>query len=401
MITALRENIDWVGYVDWTVRDFHGYSTNRGSTYNAYLVRDEKTALIDTVKAPYTGDLLEHIQALTSLDKVDYIVCNHAEPDHAGGLTQVVKACPNAVVVCNQKCQKTLSLYQDTRAWKIQIVRDGGQISLGRRTLVFMDTPMVHWPESMFTYIPEEKLLFSMDAFGQHLAASNRFDDDEANDPNVVMNEAKTYYANIVMPYGKQVERVLERAAGLAIETIAPSHGVIWRKHIGDIIAAYKDWAVCKPQPKVLVVYDSMWQSTAAMARAIVDGASLPGVDTRLYSVRAGNITVLASEAIDAAVLAFGSPTLNMTMMPEMAAALTYLKGLRPAGKAGFAFGSYGWAKNGPAEVESVMKEMHIEILREMITAQYAPTAEALKECFEAGRALAAKALEMVKGIAR
>ena len=198
MNITLRENIEWVGYVDWTVRDFHGYDTARGATYNAYLVRDEKTALIDAVKAPFADQLIKNVAALTGLDKVDYIVCNHAEPDHAGALPAAMAAMPNATLVCDKKCIDALGEHFDVSGWKVEIVKTGDTISLGKRSLSFIETPMVHWPESMFTYIPEEKILFSMDAFGQHYASSQRFDD-EVN-INDVLYEAKAYYANIVMP---------------------------------------------------------------------------------------------------------------------------------------------------------------------------------------------------------
>lgn len=399
MRTTLRNGIEWVGYVDWTVRDFHGYHTGRGSTYNAYLVRDEKTALIDTVKAPYAGDLLKKIAALTPPDRVNYIVCNHAEPDHAGGFPEVLRACPNAEVVCTERCRKALGQHHDAGAWRFRIVGDGERLSLGSRALVFFETPMVHWPESTFTYVPEEKLLFSMDAFGQHLATTHRFDDEVLMPLDLVMFEAKTYYANIVMPYGKQVRKTLDRAAGLEIETIAPSHGVIWRKHVAAILSAYRDWAVCKAVAKVVTVYDSMWGGTAAMARAIAEGASVPGVEAQLCCIRDGNVTALATEVLDAACLAVGSPTLNQAMMPEVAGALTYLKGLKPVGKAGFAFGSYGWGKNGPNEVDSILKTMQVEITREPIVSQYVPTPETLEVCREAGTELAAIALKKAESV--
>jgi len=390
MNTMLRENIHWVGYIDWTVRDFHSYITSRGATYNAYLVCDEKTALIDTVKAPFAGNLLGNIASLTKLSTVDYIVVNHAEPDHAGGLSHVVASCPNAKVVCNKKCKDILSSYNNTTDWSFEIVKTGDAISLGKRTLTFIETPMVHWPESMFTYVPEEKLLFSMDAFGQHYASSNRFDDEV--DMHEVMEEAKTYYANIVMLYGKQISKVLEAAARIDVEMIAPSHGVIWRSHIGEIVSAYKEWVICKPKSKVLVIYDSMWESTRKMADAIIEGASIEGIEAKLISVRTTGLTQIATEVLDAASIAFGSATLNMGMMPMMGATLTYLKGLRPCGKAGFAFGSCGWGKGGAEAIDEYLKAMNIEILREPLKCKWRPSAEVLQECRDAGKTLADRA---------
>lgn len=395
MHVAIKDGFDWIGYIDWTVRDFHGYHTFRGSTYNAYLIRDEKTALIDTVKAPYVSPLLENISGLVDPEKIDYVICNHAEPDHSGGLMKVLRTCINAELVCDAKCKNVLSTYYDTTDWNFRVVADGTSLSLGSRTLTFIETPMVHWPESMCTYAPEDKILFSMDAFGQHYASSARFDDEAPLD--LVMSEAKTYYANIVMPYGKPIARVLERVSKLPVEIIAPSHGVIWRSHIKDIIAAYKGWTVCKPAAKVLVVYDTMWKSTERMAHAIVEGASQPGVDVKLINIRTGNITEIATETLDAAAIAFGSPTLNQTLMPQMAAALTYLKGLKPTGKSGFAFGSYGWAKNGAQHVEEYVKAIKFEVLHEPIQSQYAPSDEVLEECRKAGKMLAETALKKAK----
>ncbi|MCK4627092.1 MAG: FprA family A-type flavoprotein [Phycisphaerae bacterium] len=393
MNTTLCENIDWVGYVDWTVRDFHGYNTDRGATYNAYLIRDEKTALIDTVKAPFADRLLQNIAALTDLTSVDYVVCNHAEPDHAGGMAQVLEILPNAILVCDKKCEAALGRYHDTSRWKTRIVATGDTISLGKRTLEFIETPMVHWPESMFTYVPEEKLLFSMDAFGQHYASSQRFDDEVPL--CTILEEAKTYYANIVMPFGRQVAKVLEKATKLDIEMIAPSHGVIWRSHVRAIVEAYRNWSICRPKPKVLVIYDTMWDSTGRMARAIHEGVSLAGVAAELIHIRSSNLTIIASEVLDTACIAFGSATLNQGMMPMAGAVLTYLKGLKPVNKAGLAFGSYGWSKGGPEAVDEYMRAMKWEVLREPIKAQYRPTPQVLDECRSAGRMLAQRAEQM------
>jgi flavorubredoxin len=325
--------------------------------------------------------------------RIDYVVCNHAEPDHAGGLTEVLKACPQAELVCNAKCLDTLRRYQGGADWKVKPVSDGQTLSLGRNTLKFLDTPMAHWPESMFTYVVEEKLLFSMDVFGQHYATVHRFDDQD--DRSVVMAEARTYYANIIMLYGKQVTKVLDRAAGLPIEMIAPSHGLIWRNHVGEIVQAYRDWSVCKPKAKVVVLYDSMWGSTEAMALAIVDGAALPGVTVTLLKARTDHITLQATEILDTACLAVGTPTLNMGMMPEVGAGLIYLKGLRPVGKSGFAFGSYGWGKNGAQEVSEILKQMKVDLVREPLLSNYAPDAAILDECRAAGRLLGERALAL------
>ena len=385
MNITLKEGIDWVGCIDWTVRDFHGYKTESGSTYNAYLIRDEKCALIDGVKGSFADQCLDRIRVLTDLDQINYVVCNHAEPDHSGALPDIMAACANAELVCNAKCKDTLEKHFDTSAWKWHVVKDGDEISLGKRTLNFINTPMVHWPESMFTYVPEEKLLFSMDAFGQHHASAFRFDDEEPLD--VILQEAKAYYANIVMLYGRPIAQTLKRVANMEIEMIAPSHGVIWRSHIQDVVEAYQRYVVCKPRPKVIVLYASMWGSTEQMAYAILDGAQECNVEAQFYNVDTTHATRLVTEVLDCAAIAIGSPTLNNSLMPNMAGALCYMSGLRPTNKAGFAFGSYGWSiRGGASAVEESMKDMKIELMRDPLRAQYVPTPEVLEECREAGR---------------
>lgn len=392
MDISLAKDIFWVGYIDWTVRDFHGYATNRGSSYNAYLIKDEEPTVIDAVKTPYVDSLLEHIGALDKLENIAHIVCNHAEPDHSGGLPKLVEACPNADVVCNAKCGAALGEHYDTQGWNFKIVSDGDSLSIGKHTLQFINTPMVHWPESMFTYVAEEKLLFSMDAFGQHYAAAHRFDDEEPIEK--VMQEAKTYFANIVMLYGKPIQRTLDKTSGMGVEIIAPSHGIIWRENAGLIIEKYREWLEQKPAAKVVVAYDTMWQSTEIMAKAIMDGVLESDVEARLINLRGGDFTALATEVLDCACLAVGSPTLNKTLMPQVAAALTYLNGLGPREKSGFAFGSYGWSSGGSGAVEQYLRDMKVEILRDQLTSRYVPSEKVSEECRDAGRMLAEAALK-------
>lgn len=392
MHTPILPGIDAVGVIDWNVRDFHSYHTHRGATYNAYLLRDQKTVLIDTVKAPFVETLLQNIRELMDPASIDAILCQHGEPDHAGGLPAVMAACPRAELLCSAKGKESILAYHpEAKDWRIRVIATGDTLSLGRFTLRFFETPMVHWPDSMATYLPEEKILFSMDAFGQHIATSGRFDDE--NDLSLILEEAKAYYANIVMPYGRQVVKVLEAIKNLSITMIAPAHGVIWRRHAATILQAYRDWVVCKPLPKVLVLYDSMWESTAVMARAIVEGASQPGISVVLIAIRSSDLTRIATEALDAACIVVGSSTLNQTLMPAAAAAMTYLYGLRPIGKVGFAFGSYGWGAKGGAEaVEEYLRAMKVEILRDPITCRWRPDEATLALCREAGQAVAEKA---------
>ncbi|MDR0609625.1 MAG: MBL fold metallo-hydrolase [Planctomycetaceae bacterium] len=413
MAVELVKNIDWVGYVDWSVRDFHSFDTFRGATYNSYLIRDDKTAVIDSVKGQYALRQLQQIAEKTELSQVDYVVCNHAEPDHAGGLVSLMAHLPNAVLICNAKCRETLSAYFDIGNWNIQVISPDDKISLGSRTLTFVNTPMVHWPESMFTYIPEEQLLFSMDAFGQHLATSERFDDQY--DLKTILTEAKSYYANIVTPYSKQVLRTLETAAKIPINMIAPSHGLIWRSNVSQIVAAYQDWAGGRYTPKVLILFDSMWDSTTQMAEAILDGAvqesnnavqksdntvqKSDNVDVQLMHVRRTTLTRIATEMLDAAAVALGSSTLNLQMMPQMSSVITYVRGLKFTSKAAFSFGSYGWAHAGSDHLDRWIEETGWTRLTPPIDAKFRPTSETLKKCRDGGRLLVQAALEKTKSM--
>ena len=395
MHTELKPGIHWVGYVDWNVRDFHSFDTHSGATYNSYLVQDEKVALIDTVKGLYAPQLLTNIHDLVPLDKVDYVICNHAEFDHAGALPAVLKALPNATLLCNQKCREILAGYFDISDWNIKVLTPGETIRLGQQTLHFIDVPMVHWPDSMFTYIPQSMLLFSNDAFGQHLASSARFDDQW--DLSDILVEAKTYYANIVAPYSRQVQKVLEAASQLNIEMIAPSHGLIWRKNLPAILDAYTDWAWGRCVPKIVILFDTMWESTAMMADSVFAGAQSvsQNVNVQLMQVRRHTLTRIATEMLDASAVAFGSATLNGQMMPAMAAALNYIKGLfRSMKKPAFAFGSSGWGIGGVEQIAKWFGEMGWEQVGDSLRSQWRGTPECHKACFEAGRLLAHTVLE-------
>jgi anaerobic nitric oxide reductase flavorubredoxin len=374
MNSKLSDNIEWVGYVDWEIRDFHSYETAAGATYNAYLIRDDKTALIDTVKLQHAGVLLSKLAGT----KVDYIVINHAEPDHAGSISKVVAAHPGAVIVCNQKTKNILSAYHNTKGWAFQIVKTGDSLSLGKHTIQFVETPMAHWPDSMCSYVPECKILFSMDAFGQHYASQERFDD-EIDDITEVFFEAKKYYANILMPFPRPIAKALEAVSQLDIAMIAPAHGIIWRKYIPEIISMYS----VANTDKVLVIYDSMWGSTKMMAHEIARGAN-----AKVMSVRASSLTEIATEVLDAKAIAFGSATLNMGMMPMMGAVLTYLKGLKPMNKTGFAFGSYGWGKGAPEAIDEYLQSMKFAITQPPLKSQWKPSSEVLQECYNAGKKL-------------
>ncbi|MBM4399537.1 MAG: FprA family A-type flavoprotein, partial [Candidatus Cloacimonetes bacterium] len=334
----LRDNIWWVGGIDWDLRNFHGYLTQKGSTYNAYLIIDEKVTLIDNVKSYLYDEMIRRISHVIDPSKIDYIIQNHVEMDHSGGLPLLMEKIPKAKIYTNAMGIKGLKLHYK-KDWDFQEVKTGDTINIGKRNLAFLTTPMVHWPDNMVSYCPEEKILFSNDAFGQHIASSERF---VADYPfNIVMEEARKYYANIVLPYGKQVQKVLEAAAPLDIEMIAPSHGLIWTKHIPDIVTAYKDWAFNVADPnKALIIYDTMWKSTTIIAHAIADAFENLGINIRLYNLQETHISDIMTQVITARYICVGSPTLNSSILPTVAAFIYYLKGLSPKDRIGLAFGS-------------------------------------------------------------
>lgn len=373
----IKKGIYHVGVVDWNVRSFHGYSTDHGATYNAYLIIDEKITLIDTVKAPFAGELIERIREIIDPEKIDYVISNHVEMDHSGAIPEVMKVAKNATIVTSAPSglKGLIAHYGDQ--YNYMEVKAGDTLSLGQRSLTFVATPMLHWPDNMVTYCPEEKILFSNDAFGQHFSSSNVFDD-EVN-LNEVMAEAKKYYANILMLYGKQAKQALEIVKGLELDIIAPSHGVVWRSYIDNILMAYDEYCSGEDEEEAVVVYDSMWHSTEAMAKAVLEGFAKQGVRAKLYDLKENHISNIMTDVLTAKYIAVGSPTLNNNMLPTVAAFLCYMKGLAPTNKEAFAFGSYGWSGLGITYVDKELKEMKFHMMTDPIRLQYIPKKEALQ----------------------
>ena len=376
----VKKGIYWVGAVDWSVRNFHGYTTNRGATYNAYLIIDEKITLIDTVKAPFAGELLARIRSVVDPEKIDYVISNHVEMDHSGALPVIMKACPNAKVVTSAP-SGVKGLTAHYGEYDYMPVKGGDTLSLGERSLAFVTTPMVHWPDNMVTYCPEEKILFSNDAFGQHYASNGRFDDQEPLD--VVLQEAKKYYANIVMPYSKQAGGAVTACGGLDFDMICPSHGVIWRSHINEILEAYGKWTSGATEEKALVVFDSMWHSTEQMALAVLEGFTQKGICAKLFDLKCCHNSDILTDVLDCTYIAVGSPTLNNQMLPTVASFLCYLKGLSPKNRKAFAFGSYGWGGQSIGLVEEELKACGFDICLDKIRLQYVPKEEQLLEITE------------------
>lgn len=375
-ITKLTDSIYYVGAVDWNIRSFHGYSTNSGATYNAYLIVDEKIALIDTVKAPFAEELLDRIAEIVDPAKIDYVVSNHVEMDHSGALPEVMKAAKNAKVVTSAP-NGVKGLTAHYGEYDYLPVKAGDTLSLGKHTLTFVATPMVHWPDNMVTYCPEEKILFSNDAFGQHFASNKHFDTEV--DLAHVFKEAEKYYANIVMPYGMQTRKALEIVKPLDLEMIAPSHGVIWTEHIPDILEKYEYFTNDQSVSRACIVYDSMWHSTEKMAHAILEGFTKKGVPAKLYDLKVEHISDIMTDVLKAEYIVVGSPTLNNNMMPTVASFLCYMKGLSPKNKKGFGFGSYGWGGQSAGQIQNILKDCGFELIHEPVKMAYIPSKEALK----------------------
>ena len=374
----LRDNIWWVGAIDWDLRNFHGYLTQRGSTYNAYLIIDEKVTLIDNVKYYLADEMLARIRDVIDPSQIDVIVQNHVEMDHSSSFPELMKLTSKAKIFTNANGIKGLKMhYQED--WDFREIKSGETINIGRRDLTFLTTPMVHWPDNQFTYCPQEKILFSNDGFGQHIASSERLVSELPL--SMVLEEAKKYYANIVLPYSQQVRKVLEAAAPLEIEMIAPSHGLIWTDHIPQIIEAYQAWSRGAADPRqALVIYDTMWKSTQKLAFAIAQGFENQGIRVKMLNLQTNHISDIMTDVLDAKYIAVGSPTLNSSILPTVAAFLYYLKGLSPKNRIGLAFGSYGWGGQSIPILHKLLgdpKECGFEML-EPIKVQYIPDAQTL-----------------------
>jgi anaerobic nitric oxide reductase flavorubredoxin len=388
--TTLAAGITWVGVVDWNIRDFHGYETRRGTTYNAYLIEDEKTSLIDTVKHTFSGELLRKIREITDLEKLDYLVINHVEMDHSSSLPIIAKEAKNATIIASQRGKDAIIEHYG-QDFNIQTVKTGDELKLGKRTLRFVEAPMLHWPDSMFTYVVEDKILMPNDAFGQHYASFERFDDEV--DTHVLIEEATTYYANILMPFAPLITRKIQEVIqmGIPIAMIAPSHGIIWRSDPSKIIKAYLDWSAPISKNKVVIVYDTMWGSTEKMAKAIAEGAASKKVEVKLMKLRAANRTEVMTEILDAKAVVVGSPTLNNGMFPTLGSLLTYATGLRPKGKLWSFFGSYGWGGGAVKNMTEMARKAGFEVYEPTVEVKYVPDDEDLKTCFEFGQQIATK----------
>jgi anaerobic nitric oxide reductase flavorubredoxin len=385
---TIAEDIFWVGVVDWNIRDFHGYTTSRGTTYNAYLILDQKTVLVDTVKRTFGKELLRNVCDITGPEKIDYIIVNHVEMDHSSGLPMMAEKAKNATIIASQKGKEAIICHYGDH-FKIQTVKTGDELKLGDRTLKFVEAPMLHWPDSMFTYIVPDKILMPNDAFGQHLASSQRFDDEV--DEHILMEEATKYYANILMPLGSLIMRKIQEVSqlGVAPTMIAPSHGIIWRSNPSRIVNAYLQWSEGKSKKKIAIVYDTMWGSTDKMAMSIAEGAVSQGVEVKLMKLRATDLTEIVTQILDSKAVIVGSPTLNNQMFPTLGYFLTYISGLKPKGKIWSFFGSYGWGGGAVRNMIEMARKAGFEVHESGIEIKYIPSTEDLKKSFDLGKQIA------------
>ncbi len=385
----IKKGIYWVGAVDWNTIDFHGYSLARyGTTYNAYLVIDKKITLFDTVKEPFADELLDCIAQIVDPCKIDYIVVNHLEPDHAGALPKIFGTCQPQKVFCSPMGEKSLKAHFHTKDWPLEVKKHGETLSLGKRNVQFLETRMLHWPDSMFSYIPEEKMLISSDAFGQNIASSERFVDEL--DKNFVKRRLTEYYANIVTPFSPVVEKTLGMVTEqeLDIEYICPDHGLIYR-HKDDVnfaLCNYAEFASQPYRPRAVLVYSTMWHSTEKMGKAIADGLMEEGISVRIMDMASYHHSDVMTEVFLAGAVVFGSSTHNNNILPQMADLLTYIKGLKPQNKVAGTFGSFGWSGECVKALNSWVETMGFELVEGSPRIKHVPDSQALVQCVEYGR---------------
>lgn len=388
----LADGVDWVGAIDWAVRDFHGYLTSRGTTYNAFLVRGrDKVALIDTVKGAFADEMLARIRSVMDPADIDYIVANHAEFDHSGALPAAVRAIAPEKVFTSARGVEAFTQHFG-QFCELTGVTDGQSISLGDKTLTCVETRLCHWPESMVTYLAEQQVLFSQDVFGLHLASYERFDDQL---PLELLDvEAAKYFANILMPLSTFVAKGLERLTelNLPIKLVAPDHGPVRRSHIGRIVEQYSRWAGQPRGNRAIIIYDTMWGSSDRMARAVGEGLAAGGSPVRLMPMSGVHRSDVATELLDAGALVVATPTLNNEVFPSLMDVLSYLKGLKPKGLIGAAVGSFGWSGEAAKSICKLLTDMKVELIdAEPIRTKFVPDDAVLAQCYDLGRRLASR----------
>ncbi len=394
MSFKIKDDITWVGKIDWELRKFHGdeFSTHRGSSYNSYLIRDEKTVLIDTVWEPFAEEFVENLKKEIDLNEIDYIISNHAEVDHSGALPLLMKEIPNTPIYCTKNGVKLIKghYHQD---WNFVPVKTGDRLNLGKREIIFIEARMLHWPDTMFSYLTQDNILFSNDGFGQHFASEYMYNDlvDQAE----LFQEAIKYYANILAPFSKLVEQKIDEILklNLPIDMICPSHGIIWRDNPTQIVEKYMEWAKDYQEDQITIVYDTMWNSTRRMAESIAEGIKQVDekVNIKLYNSARSDKTDIATEVFKSKAVIVGSSTVNRGILSSVAAILSEIKGLGFKNKKAAAFGSYGWGGEAVKIINEQLKEGGFELIDEGIRVNWVPDDEELNMCRDFGKKLASK----------
>ncbi len=391
MVTELAKGVFWVGVADWGLRHFHGHelSTHRGSTYNSYLILDEKIVLVDTVWTPFQDEFVENVRQVIDPALIDIIVTNHSEVDHSGALPAILRYCPNATVVVSRKGRESVEGHYHQPNWKFRAVQTGDRIRIGQRELVFIEAPMLHWPDSMFTYLTGDNILMPNDAFGQHYCTAFRFND-QVNQEEL-LHEALKYYANIITPFSSLVAKKIDEvlALNLPVDIIAPSHGVIWRKDPMQIVEKYKQWAAQVPEKRAVILYDTMWNATRRMAEAVGEGLAAEDVRHKLLHIAVTDRNDILTEVFKAKAVVIGSPTLNRGVLPSIAPILEDLEGLAFKNKVGAAFGSYGWNAASVGLIEKRFAACKIPVVAPGVSAKWQPRPEDLEQCRHLGRKVA------------
>jgi anaerobic nitric oxide reductase flavorubredoxin len=389
----VKSNIYWVGKIDWELRKFHGdeYSTHRGSSYNSYLIKEEKVALVDTVWTPFAKAFVENLAKEIDLNKIDYIIANHAESDHSGALPELIRHIPDTPIYCTKNGVKSLKghYHQD---WNFQVVKTGDKLSLGNKELIFVEAPMLHWPDSMFCYLTGDNILFSNDAFGQHYASEYMFND--LVDPNELAEECIKYYANILTPFSPLVTKKIKEVLSfnLPLDMICTSHGIIWRDKPEQIVEKYMTWADSYQENQITLIYDSMWNGTRKMAEKIAEGIKDADqkVNVKLFNLAKSDKNDVITEVFKSKAILVGSPTINKGILVSVAGMLEEIKGLKFKNKKAAAFGSYGWSGESNKIISESLKTAGFEIIDDGIKILWQPDQEGSAHCIEYGKAFIA-----------
>lgn len=389
MSFQIKNNVHWVGKIDWELRKFHGdeYSTHKGSSYNSYLIKEDKVALIDTVWAQFSKEYIENLKQQIDLEKIDYVIASHAENDHSGGLPELMRYIPDVPIYCTKNGVNSLKgLYHQD--WNFQVVKTGDKLSLGSKELIFVEAPMLHWPDSLFTYLTGDEILFSNDGFGQHYASEHMYND--LVDQNELWEECIKYYANILTPFSLMVIRKINEVLGfnLPLDMICTSHGIIWRDNPAQIVEQYLKWADNYQENQITLLYDTMWDSTRIMAEQIAAGIreADPAVTVKLYNLAKTDKNDVITEVFRSKAILMGSPTVNNGILVAVAGLIEEIKGLKFKNKKAAAFGSYGWSGEAVKIISEKLGNSGFEVVDEGLRLSWSPDEESKNKCREYGR---------------